>query len=65
LNLAKVLASMPNLLLLDEPTNYLDILSVRWLTQFLRAWRGELIITHDASSWTASAPAPWRSTARK
>ncbi len=48
LNLAKVLASMPNLLLLDEPTNYLDILSVRWLTQFLRVWRGELvIITHD------------------
>jgi ATP-binding cassette subfamily F protein 3 len=48
LNLAKVLASEPNLLLLDEPTNYLDIVSVRWLTQFLRAWRSELIIiTHD------------------
>ncbi len=48
LNLAKVLASAPNLLLLDEPTNYLDIVSVRWLTQFLRAWRTEMIIiTHD------------------
>ena len=48
LNLAKVLASEPNLLLLDEPTNYLDIVSVRWLTQFLRAWRTEMIIiTHD------------------
>jgi len=48
LNLAKVLASEPNLLLLDEPTNYLDIVSVRWLTQFLRAWRSEvIIITHD------------------
>src|SRR5512141_1231916 len=44
LNLAKVLASAPNLLLLDEPTNYLDIVSVRWLTQFLRAWRTEMII---------------------
>ncbi len=48
LNLSKVLVSEPNLLLLDEPTNYLDIVSVRWITQFLRAWRNELIIiTHD------------------
>lgn len=48
LNLTKALVSEPNLLLLDEPTNYLDIISVRWLTQFLRAWRNELIIiTHD------------------
>lgn len=48
LNLAKVLAAEPRLLLLDEPTNYLDIVSVRWLTNFLRGWKGELIlITHD------------------
>ena len=48
LNLAKVLVSETNLLLLDEPTNYLDIVSIRWLTRFLRAWRNELIIiTHD------------------
>lgn len=48
LNLAKALIAGPDLLLLDEPTNYLDIVSVRWLTQFLRAWRSEMIIiTHD------------------
>ena len=48
LNLTKLLVSNPNMLLLDEPTNYLDIVSVRWIIQFLRQWRGELIlISHD------------------
>lgn len=48
INLAKLLLSEPNMLLLDEPTNYLDILSMRWLTGFLKAWRGEIIIiSHD------------------
>lgn len=48
INLAKVLLSEPNLLLLDEPTNYLDIVSARWLTRFLRRWKNEIvIISHD------------------
>ncbi|MEK7772771.1 MAG: ABC-F family ATP-binding cassette domain-containing protein, partial [Deltaproteobacteria bacterium] len=48
LNLAKALASDPDLLLLDEPTNYLDIVSVRWLKRFLCNWKNELmLITHD------------------
>ena len=48
LHLAKVLISEPNCLLLDEPTNYLDIVSIRWLMQFLSKWKEEFIlITHD------------------
>lgn len=48
INLCKSLLTEPDLLLLDEPTNYLDILSLRWLRQFLRAFPGEVIlITHD------------------
>ncbi|WP_419769955.1 MAG: ABC-F family ATP-binding cassette domain-containing protein [Candidatus Marinarcus sp.] len=48
INLAKLLLTEPNLLLLDEPTNYLDILSLRWLKEFLKSFDGEVIlITHD------------------
>ncbi|SFV64293.1 COG0488: ATPase components of ABC transporters with duplicated ATPase domains [hydrothermal vent metagenome] len=48
INLAKLLATEPNMLLLDEPTNYLDILSLRWLKRFIQKFEGEVIlITHD------------------
>jgi len=48
INLAKLLATEPNMLLLDEPTNYLDILSLRWLKKFIKNFKGEVIlITHD------------------
>ena len=50
LNLAKALASDPDLLLLDEPTNYLDIASIRWIERFLLNWPHEvMLITHNRS----------------
>jgi ATP-binding cassette subfamily F protein 3 len=50
INLARLLVSQPDMLLLDEPNNYLDIVAIRWLEEFLRAWKGEfMLITHDRS----------------
>ena len=48
IELAKVLLSEPDLLLLDEPTNHLDIESIEWLEDFLKAFRGSLLlVSHD------------------
>ena len=48
LSLAKLLLSRSNLLLLDEPTNHLDIKAVGWLEDFLRDFKGSMIIiSHD------------------
>ena len=48
INLAKLLLSDCNMLLLDEPNNYLDIVAIRWLSDFLKNYKGEIIlITHD------------------
>jgi ATP-binding cassette subfamily F protein 3 len=46
--LAAILFAAPDLLLLDEPTNYLDLEGVLWLEDFLKRYRGTvLIVSHD------------------
>ena len=46
--LAKVLACDFDMLLLDEPTNHLDEQMIRWLEQYLREFKGVvLMVTHD------------------
>ena len=48
LNLARALMCRSDLLLLDEPTNHLDLDAVIWLEQWLKNYRGTLImISHD------------------
>ena len=48
IELAKVLLSRPDVLLLDEPTNHLDIESIEWFEDYLKAFRGSLLlVSHD------------------
>ncbi|MBQ7273323.1 MAG: ABC-F family ATP-binding cassette domain-containing protein [Bacteroidales bacterium] len=48
IELAKILLSKPDVLLLDEPTNHLDIESIEWFEDYLKAFRGSLMmVSHD------------------
>ncbi len=48
LALCKLLLEAPDLLILDEPTNHLDFQTVGWLEDYLKSWRGALlIVSHD------------------
>ena len=46
--LAKILAQDFDILLLDEPTNHLDEAMISWLEEYLKSFRGTvLMVTHD------------------
>jgi ATP-binding cassette subfamily F protein 3 len=46
--LAKILISQNDILLLDEPTNHLDLDSLEWLINFLKNYKGAIVVvSHD------------------
>ena len=46
--ISRLLLEEPNLLILDEPTNHLDFRTIMWLEDYLKTYRGAvLIVSHD------------------
>ena len=46
--LGKILLESPDILLLDEPTNHLDMKATEWLEDYLKSYKGMVIIvSHD------------------
>jgi ATP-binding cassette subfamily F protein 3 len=48
IELAKLLLLQPEILLLDEPTNHLDLDAIQWLEDYLKSYKGSVIlVSHD------------------
>lgn len=46
--LGKLLIEKPDILLLDEPTNHLDMAAIEWLEEYLKGYRGiVIVVSHD------------------
>ena len=51
--LARILVLNPDVLLMDEPTNHLDVESIVWLEEWLKEFKGDLVMTsHDREFMT-------------
>lgn len=51
--LARILVLNPNVLLIDEPTNHLDIETIIWLEEWLKSFKGAVMMTsHDRDFMT-------------
>ncbi len=60
LKLAKMLLEAPSLLLLDEPTNHLDLESLTWVEEFLKSYKGAMVVvSHDRTFLDKATTATW------